>query len=162
MFKKTPCSSETKPIHTKLATWIRRLVAINKANGPALKTGLLLTQTELDELRLDSNGQLSASAPVPLNQGKFAATVEAARLAGHEIVQVLPHGVMRRPGSKAKRVPPVYVTCKKCWKALSSCGVSNVNLLKNGPRRPRDDTGEPWSKSSMMLWPQHGGSMSLM
>lgn len=67
-------------------------------------------------MRLDSNGQLSASAPVPLNQGKFAATVEAARLAGHEIVQVLPHGVMRRPGSKAKRVPPVYVTCKKCWK----------------------------------------------
>jgi len=116
MFKKTPCSSETKPIHTKLATWIRRLVAINKANGPALKTGLLLTQTELDEMRLDSNGQLSASAQVPLNQGKFAATVEAARLAGHEIVQVLPHGVMRRPGSKAKRVPPVYVTCKKCWK----------------------------------------------
>lgn len=52
VFKKKPCSSETKPIHTKLAAWIRRMVTINEANGSALKEGLLLSQKELDNLHL--------------------------------------------------------------------------------------------------------------
>ena len=89
------------------------MVTVNAANGPALRKGFLLSPTELDDLQLDSKGQPNDNSQVPLDQGKYAATVVAAQLAGHDIERVLPREVMQRNNSKAQKQPLGWVTCKK-------------------------------------------------
>eukprot|EP00438_Fugacium_kawagutii_P026866 Skav221162 [mRNA] locus=scaffold85:207301:216528:+ [translate_table: standard] len=121
VFKKTPCSLETKPIHTKLAAWMRRLVATNAENGPALQKGFSLSRKELEDLHLDENGHLCEGVEVSLDQGKFASTLEAAKRAGHDAVLVQPLNVCQNPNSTAKKQASGWVTCKKCWK-VNPCG----------------------------------------